>query len=62
LVENGIYSSSPLLCQHYMLQSWGDWGHDLQILWWGFPENIIISYNVQEYEMKTLFKMVTFQN
>ena len=29
-------------------ESWGQW-------------NIIISYNVQEYEMKTLSKVVTFQ-
>ena len=26
------------------------------------PLNIIISYNVQEYEMRTLSKVVTFQN
>ena len=27
----------------------------------GFPWNIIFPYNVQEYEMKTLSKVLTFQ-
>jgi len=28
----------------------------------GSSSNVVISYNVQEYEMKTLSKVVTFQN
>jgi len=27
----------------------------------GSPGNIIVSYNVQEYEMRTIYKAVTFQ-
>ena len=43
----------------------GDWGSWLSmILGWGIvgsPWKIIISYNVQEYEMKTLSKVVSIQ-
>ena len=47
-------------------QSWVSWAGSRPLrFWdwglWGSPWNIIISYNVQEYEMGTLSKVVTFQ-
>src|SRR6218665_1781259 len=45
-------------------QSLGGWGSPTPRFWnggvMGSPRNIIISYNVQEYKMKTLFKMANF--
>ena len=36
------------------------WGGNRGVV--GSPRNIIISYNVKKYEMRTLFKVVTLQN
>ena len=50
------------LTNNHTWQSCGAGGHNPQILGWGFvgsPWNFI-SYNVQEFEMRTLSKMVIF--